>query len=67
MLIDINSFNMTYLLLTIGLLGLVLVYGFVQDVKRTLDIFKKFDDLRITYDDCPNFHDRVALYIVRNF
>ena len=67
MLIDINSFNMNYFLLTIGLLGLVLAYGFFQDVKRTVNIFKKFEDLQITYDDCPNFHDRVALYIVRNF
>ena len=42
---------MNYLLLTIGLIGLVLVYGFFQDVKRTLNIFKKFDDLQITYSD----------------
>ena len=67
MFIDLNSLSMNYFLLTIGLIGVVLVYGFVQDVKRTVNIFKKFEDLQITYDDCPNFYDRVALYIVRNF
>jgi hypothetical protein len=67
MFIDPNSLSMNYLLLTIGLIGLVLAYGFFQDVKRTLNIFKKFDDLQITYDDCPSFSDQVALYIVRNF
>ena len=67
MLIDIKSFNMQYLLFTLILIAGVLAYNFFQDVRRSINIFKKIEDLQITYDDCPNFHDRVALYIVRNF
>lgn len=67
MIFDINSFNMTYLLFTILILGGVLAYSFYLEVKQSISIFRKVKDLQITYDDCPNFHDMVALYIVRNF
>ena len=67
MLIDIKSFNMQYLLFTLIVIAGVLAYNFFQDVRRSINIFKKFEDLQITYDDCWNFHDMVALYIVRNF
>ena len=67
MLIDINSFNMQYLLFTLIVIAGVLAYNFVYDVVRSIRIFKKFKDIQITYDDCWNFHDVVALYIIRNF
>lgn len=67
MLIDINSFNMQYLFFTLIVIAGVLAYNFIYDVKRSINIFKKFEDLEITYDDCWNFHDVVALYIIRNF
>lgn len=67
MLIDTNSFNMQYLSFTLVLIAGVLAYNFLLEVKRSINIFKKIEDLQITYDDCWNFHDMVALYIVRNF
>jgi len=68
MLIDINSFNMQYLLFTFIIVAGVLAYNFFLDVRRSFRIFKKIENkTQITYDDCWNFHDRVALYIIRNF
>jgi hypothetical protein len=67
MLIDVNAWNMDYLLLTVVLCGLTLSLQFILDVRRTFNIFKKIKPLKITYQECYNFSDIVALFIVRKF
>jgi hypothetical protein len=67
MLIDVNAWNMDYLLLTVVLCGLTLSLQFILDVRRTFNIFKKIKPLKITYQECYSFSDIVALFIVRKF
>jgi hypothetical protein len=72
MIFDLNTFfTMDTLITSLCIIAAYLIFEFVRDTIRTMNIFKKIKndhkDFLIEYTDCHNLSDMIALYIVRNF